>query len=40
MRADLLLVKELLGQGGGSTNMANLALEMLDLGKDFTKQPQ
>ena len=31
MRADLLLVKELLGQGGGSTNMANLALEMLDL---------
>ncbi|MFI3222847.1 MAG: lipid-A-disaccharide synthase [Methylococcaceae bacterium] len=40
MRADLLLVKELLGQGGGSTNMANLALEMLDLSKDLTKQPQ
>ena len=40
MRADLLLVKGLLGQGGGSTNMANLALEMLDLGNDFTKQPQ
>ena len=31
MRANLLLVKEQLGQGGGSKNMANLALEMLKL---------
>jgi hypothetical protein len=30
------LVKEKLGQGGGSKNMANLALEMLNLGKDLT----
>ncbi len=34
MRADLLLVKEQLGQGGGSINIANLALEMLELVKD------
>ncbi|RIZ64738.1 MAG: lipid-A-disaccharide synthase [Methylococcales bacterium] len=31
MRANLLLVKAQLGQGGGSKNMANLALEMLKL---------
>jgi lipid-A-disaccharide synthase len=36
MRTNLLLVKEKLGQGGGSKNMANLALEMLNLGKDLT----
>jgi len=29
MRANLNLVKEQLGQGGGSKNMAELALEML-----------
>ena len=34
MRADLLLVKEQLGQGGGSINISNLALEMLELVKD------
>ena len=34
MRADLLLVKEQLGQGGGSINIANLALEMLELVTD------
>jgi lipid-A-disaccharide synthase len=36
MRANLLLVKEQLGQGGGSKNMANLALEMLELGNKLT----
>ena len=34
MRADLIQVKELLGQGGGSKNMAMLALEMLGRIKD------
>ena len=34
MRADLLLVKEQLGQGGRSINIANLALEMLELVTD------
>jgi lipid-A-disaccharide synthase len=29
MRANLILVKQQLGQGGGSKNMADLALEML-----------
>jgi len=36
MRTNLLLVKDKLGQGGGSKNMANLALEMLNLDKDLT----
>jgi len=36
MRANLLLVKEQLGHGGGSKNMANLALKMLELGNKLT----
>jgi lipid-A-disaccharide synthase len=40
MRANLLLVKEQLGNGGGSKNMANLALEMLSSGKILTEQTQ
>jgi len=31
MRANLLQVKEQLGQGGGSKNMAQLALEMFEI---------
>jgi lipid-A-disaccharide synthase len=36
MHENLLLVKKQLGLGGGSKNMANLALEMLALNKDST----
>jgi lipid-A-disaccharide synthase len=37
IRANLLLVKEQLGKGGGSKNMANLALEMLQSEEILTK---
>jgi len=36
MHENLLLVKKQLGQGGGSKNMANLALEMLEQGNEVT----